>query len=320
MKVRYFLIFILIILLVGLNLFLQKMYKNTLKEVSQQSTNQEEMTNNEDKMLPSSSPLSKVSKIVLGGDVMLGRKVMITTKKEADYNYPFKNVSKYLNTVNLVFVNLENPVVQDCPEIDSGFKFCSVPDMIDGLVNSNIKLVNIANNHTLNYGSGGFEETKKYLDEKNIGYVGDNNIVTKSINDTDFSFLGFDLVSNDLSVENLNLIKKAKESADVVIVAVHWGEEYQASPNENQKIWAKKIIEYGADVVVGHHPHWIQTIEEIDGKKVYYSLGNFVFDQIWSEETKKGILIELTFDGSELVSEKKINTYIKNWGQVEIVE
>lgn len=320
MKIKYFFIFLFVILLLVLNIFLQKLYKNALVEKSEQNNSQESISNEEDQIQSTSTPVPKLTKIILGGDVMLGRNVMITTKKEGDYNYPFSKVSQYLNTADLVFVNLENPVVKDCPEIDSGFKFCSIPEMLEGLTKSNIKLVNVANNHIYNYGDEGFEETLKHLDDKNIEYVGKDNVITKRINGTNFSFLGFDLVSNELSVQNLDLVKKAKDTSDVVVVGVHWGEEYEALPNESQKIWAKKIIEYGADVIVGHHPHWVQTVEEINGKKVYYSLGNFVFDQMWSEETKKGILIELVFDGKKITAEKKVDTYIKNWGQVEIVE
>ena len=265
-----------------------------------------------------SSP--KKVEVILAGDIMLGRSVLIKSlDKENNPNYPFLFVSDFLLSADLVFANLESPVVTDCPRFEHGFTFCADPRMVEGLVSSNINVVNLANNHILNFGKEGLEDSKKYLDNSNISFTGVDNLVIKKIEDTTFGFLGFDFTVNVPIQKDWDLIKESDSKVDILIVGVHWGEEYQDKANNNQRAWAKKIIENGADVVSGHHPHWVEDYEYIDGKPIYYSLGNFVFDQMWSEETKKGLLVKLTFDDKKLVGEEFKNTYIENIGQPKIV-
>ena len=86
-----------------------------------------------------------------------------------------------------------------------------------------------------------------------------------------------------------------------------------------QRDWATFMVEAGADVIAGHHPHWVQEIEYIDEVPVYYSLGNFVFDQMWSEETKKGLVVKLTFEDGEIVNEELLPTYMSFHAQPEFV-
>jgi len=96
-------------------------------------------------------------------------------------------------------------------------------------------------------------------------------------------------------------VKKAKANgADVVIVFPHWGTEYHAKPNPGQVTLAHRILDAGADMIIGNHPHWTQAMEVYKGKPIWYALGNLVFDQTWSEETMEGMTLELTFDGSRL--------------------
>jgi poly-gamma-glutamate synthesis protein (capsule biosynthesis protein) len=102
---------------------------------------------------------------------------------------------------------------------------------------------------------------------------------------------------------------------------MHWGVEYQEKALPGVRGLAKEIIEYGADLIVGHHPHWVQDWEFIDGKPVFYSLGNFVFDQMWSEKTKKGLAVVLTYESNgNLADYKLLPTYMFSWSQPEFVE
>jgi poly-gamma-glutamate capsule biosynthesis protein CapA/YwtB (metallophosphatase superfamily) len=89
--------------------------------------------------------------------------------------------------------------------------------------------------------------------------------------------------------------------ADVVIVFPHWGVEYRAKPTAGQRNLAHLAIDAGADLVIGNHPHWVEGMEVYKGKPIWYALGNFVFDQTWSEPTMEGITLDLTFRGKELV-------------------
>lgn len=254
--------------------------------------------------------------LIFAGDIMLGRSVMGASIDNNDPYYPFRTTSDFLKNADITFANLENPIVRDCPRHVGGFKFCTTPEIADGLIFAGIDVVTLANNHTNNYGREGIEETKEYLTNKNINYVGQGNLVIKEINNTKFGFLGFDYVTTQKNIEaNLNLIKESNSKVDVLVVSPHWGTEYQSIASSVQRSVAEKMVENGADLIIGHHPHWVQNSEMIGDTLVYYSLGNFIFDQMWSEETKKGLLLKITFEGKDIVKTEEFKTYIPKTGQ-----
>jgi len=258
---------------------------------------------------------AKQTSLIFTGDVMLGRSVMSKSLKVKNPNYPFMNVADVLRVADIVFSNLESPIVDSCPYVDSGFKFCASPKMIEGLKYAGVDIVNLANNHILNYGKEGFDQTKKYLDLNGIKWVGDGNLVTLEKNNTKFGFLGFNFLDNKLQQKDLDLVRSSKGKVDILIVGVHWGEEYTSKANQNQKLVAGKLSEAGADYIVGHHPHWVQEIEKEGNTEVYYSLGNFIFDQMWSEETKKGLSVNLIFKGKKLEKENLLKLYMEKFAQ-----
>jgi len=300
-------------------------------------------------------------KVLLVGDVMLGRKVMLESQKKKDFVYPFRKVASTLSTSDIVFINLENPMVKDCPYTYAGFKFCSPPESAEGLVSAGVDVVNLANNHSMNYGQAGINETLEILGDKEILATGLGELKVLEKQGTSFGFLGFDFTVKEPIAADYEQIKNADEQVDILIVGVHWGVEYTDKPTVSQRLWAKKMVEAGADVISGHHPHWVQGVDCIaeDGSAsyiaandfkrgsvcqestvpIFYSLGNFIFDQMWSEETKKGAIVELTFSskggsasgrkGGTLQGRvpsgtrqgmKTFRTYIRNWGQVEFVD
>lgn len=262
-------------------------------------------------------PPNKETEIILTGDIMLGRSVMATSLSRKNVNYPFEKVAEILKSADITVGNLENPIIKDCPISNDGFKFCTSPEIAQGLTFAGIDVVSLANNHTTNYGNDGFIQTKNYLKNENVDFAGDKNLVIKEVNGTKFGFIGMDFVINKPLEADYEFIKESKKSVDVLIVMLHWGVEYTSSPTTTQKLIAKKIIESGADVIAGGHPHWPQDIEYIERKPVFYSLGNFVFDQSWSEETKKGLVVKLRYQGNKLLGVDKMPIYMKNFGQPE---
>jgi poly-gamma-glutamate capsule biosynthesis protein CapA/YwtB (metallophosphatase superfamily) len=260
------------------------------------------------------------TKIILAGDIMLGRSVMTKSLGVNDPVYPFRKVADRLNQADIVFANLENPIVTNCPLSNSGFKFCANPKMVEGLKLAGVDIVSLANNHILNYGEEGKEETEKILTDNGIAWVGDGNLEVIEKNGTKFGFLGFDLMDKLPKDSDYQLIKDSKSKVDILIVMVHWGVEYTPEPASNQKIFAGNLVNAGADVVSGSHPHWVQTIEYINEKPVFYSLGNFIFDQEWSEETKKGLAVQLTYRNGQLLNVEKLPVYIRNFVQPEWVQ
>lgn len=284
-----------------------------------------------------SIPNESTVTIILGGDVMLGRSVEIQTRKQGDYRYPFLKIEEVLETADIAFVNLENPIIENCPPHNSGFTFCANPNMLEGLTYAGIDIVTLANNHTLNYGNKGLEETTSHLQKRGIAYTGLENLATIEKNGTTFGFIGLDkaqLGNPVLTEAERKLIEESDTKVDVLIVAPHWGVEYKETALPGVRTFAHELVNLGADVIVGAHPHWVQDREYIDERgnvivkrrdeatdviekytPIYYSLGNFIFDQMWSEETKKGLLVKLVFKNGEIIKESLYNTYMPVIGQ-----
>lgn len=262
------------------------------------------------------------TKILFVGDVMMTRSV---EKKIRDLNkkyiFPFINILDYLKSFDYAAANLEGPISENGVKVGSKYSFRMNPDVAKALNESNINIVNLANNHIFDYGKIAFEDTLKNLNKNNIKYFGisyEPLVIEK--NGTKIGFLGFsdflkhlDVKENKfgISVVNDNLseiIKKAKEKVDVLVVNFHWGEEYQKLANERQRRLAKIAIDSGADLVIGYHPHVIQNVEKYNGKFIFYSLGNFVFDQNFSKETMIGGGVEV------YIKNKKIeNIYFRKY-------
>ena len=261
--------------------------------------------------------------VILGGDVMLGRSVMAVSSDKGDALYPFRKISAYLSTADAVLFNLENPIIENCPINYQGMVFCAHPQMLQGLVASSVNIVNIANNHILDYGFDGYEETKKHLEENGILYFGGNDYLVYEFSGLKFGFVGFNkaqIMKPSLTQDERKLIISVRKMADVLIVSMHWGVEYQPRALPGIKKLAHELAELGADVVWGHHPHWVQNVERIGESSVFYSLGNLVFDQMWSEETREGIMVKLVFEDGRIVKEEFIKTYMKEWAQPELVD
>src|SRR3990167_3534869 len=271
--------------------------------------------------------------LAFAGDVMLGRSVMQKYLELNDYTYPFQKVADRLKKADLVFVNLENPIIADCPIHTGGFKFCSPPQSIEYLLFAGVDVVTLANNHSANYGEKGIEDTINFLENEGILATGIGRLVTKGVRGTKFGFLGFNKAQQTnplLTPSEIDLIRESDRKVDVLIIAMHWGVEYQNTALPGVSKLAKDLVAMGADVVVGHHTHWVQNSELINGppwkdgsayaRPVYYSLGNFIFDQMWSEETRKGLLVVLTYEDGKFIKEDKYKTYIREIGQPEISE
>jgi poly-gamma-glutamate synthesis protein (capsule biosynthesis protein) len=135
---------------------------------------------------------SRPINLILTGDIMLGRTVMTTSFDKSDPIYPFRYVADTLKSADLVFSNLENPVIEKCPRKTTGMIFCADPEMLLGLNYAGVDVVTLANNHSRNYGQKGLDETIQQVENQGIKVTGNNNLVVKMIDDTKFGFLGFE--------------------------------------------------------------------------------------------------------------------------------
>jgi poly-gamma-glutamate synthesis protein (capsule biosynthesis protein) len=262
-----------------------------------------------------------IATLVVTGDVMLGRAVNLQIDKYKDPYFPFRKVKSLLESSDIAYINLENPIVDPCPSSTTGMIFCAPTSSIKALTYAGIDVVNLANNHTRNYGQVGYNSTIEYLEKESILYNDSDNIAEMKVGNTTFVFLGFDLVSRDWKKSEVAVrVANAESNVDVLVVGFHWGREYSSKPTEEQREVARLVIDLGADLVIGHHPHVIQPIEVYNGVPIAYSLGNFVFDQMWSERTKEGVVGKYRFKDGKLFDYEFIPIYINNLGQPEVVK
>ncbi len=259
--------------------------------------------------------------LIFAGDVMLGRSVNTRILKYQDFTWPFKKISSLLSAADLTLVNLESPFRTGCSPTDTGMVFCADPRSLAGLTLSGIDIVNLANNHINNQGQIGIDETENLLSKAGIASVGKNIPFSITVKNTKLAFVGFtDIAAGNKDIatatpENIrSQISLAKQSADLVFASFHWGNEYSLKSLHQQEL-AHLAIEAGADAVIGHHPHWVQEFEEYQGKPIYYSLGNLVFDQMWSEKTRQGLIVKLTYSGQQLLKQERFPIKIFDYGQ-----
>ena len=227
-------------------------------------------------------------KISTAGDVVLGwdekfsshnRFDSVFKEKGNDYKYFFKNVKHIFDTDDLTIVNLETPLTNATKKASKQFAFKGKPEYTQILKEGSIEAVNLANNHTYDYLHQGMKDTVAALSKANIEFFGEGNKSIKEVKGIKIGNLGYKGWNNSASVKAgiKKDIQNMKKSADLVFVSFHWGEEGVNYPNGIQKDLGKFSIDSGADLVIGHHPHVIQGIEEYKNKKIIYSLGNFSF-------------------------------------------
>jgi poly-gamma-glutamate synthesis protein (capsule biosynthesis protein) len=245
--------------------------------------------------------------ILFVGDIMLDRGVEYLMRKNNNF-YPFEKIIPFLRGIDIVVGNLEGPIVKNPPNFGShSLRFAFSPEVIESLSFSNFNLLSLANNHTFDLGKEGFAETKKFLLKADIDFVG-HPISCKEDFLTEkegIIFLAFNKTFpfNCSDEEIAKIVKKVRESnpGKFLIVLLHWGQEYQLKSSISQQSLAHKLIDEGADLIVGSHPHVVQEIEEYKGKLIFYSLGNFIFDQYFSKETQEGLAVGLEIYPQELI-------------------
>jgi poly-gamma-glutamate synthesis protein (capsule biosynthesis protein) len=263
-------------------------------------------------------------KLVFTGDNILARSVNFLTIQSGDFGWAYREIYPFLVKADLTVINLESPLISNCPLTNEGFIFCGDKKNIIGLSLAGVDIVGMANNHSGDYGLLGLSETSQNLNSIGILVSGtlENKIAYKKVNNNKFSFLAFNSIGKEPGVLDSEeqtikiLLEEASNNSDFVVVQIHWGEEYTKTITEYQKNMGRFLIDNGADLVIGNHPHWIQDYEIYNGKYILYALGNFVFDQEWSQETKEGVIANFTIKNNKVSSLDFIPVEIRNYGQV----
>lgn len=270
------------------------------------------------------SYLKKLSKedlitIVSTGDIIPGRMVNVKAAQYNDFTWTFKNTWQLLRDADLTVTNLEAPLMRDCAPTGEGMSFCGSDRHIEGLKQAEVDLVTIANNHADNYGQEGIDETIKLLTASNIKYTGLGETEYLTVKNIRLAFLGWNFLLPQDEVQIAKEVSDAKNKSDLVIVFPHWGDEYQEIPSEFQKNMQKSLLNAGADLILGNHPHIIQPLSIDGGSLTFFAHGNFIFDQMWSEETKKGFFAKTYIYKGKIIDVEIFPIYIKDFGQPEVV-
>jgi len=247
--------------------------------------------------------------LVAVGDVMLARGV---GKKIREFgpNYPFRKIQEIISQADIAFCNLECAVSPDATGKSKGNVFCVKPADAKGLSYAGFDVVSLANNHMFDCEKKGILSTMEFLTKEKIRFAGAGKTTAEAIRPAIFDvrnirvgFLAFcaypmdwiNLEEDDPAIAfydstiAIEAVSELKKKADVVVVSMHWGDEYKKLPNSSQINIAHQLIDAGADLILGHHPHVTQKIDMYKDGLIAYSLGNFVFDQR-KPETKKSMI------------------------------
>ncbi|TSC82755.1 MAG: poly-gamma-glutamate synthesis protein (capsule biosynthesis protein) [Parcubacteria group bacterium Gr01-1014_20] len=272
--------------------------------------------------------------LIFVGDIMLGRGVeWKISKNSSDFHLPFLKVKDYLRQADLVFGNLEGPISDRGKNQGSIYSFRFKPEVALALKDAGFGVLSLANNHIWDWGAEAISDTLSNLAGVGIGTVGAgrnyeeaNQAYFYDVKNLRVAFLAYtNLYPNGLAAEadssgvsDFDLekirerVEEVKSRADLVVVSLHWGEEYKTNASDWQKKTARSLVDAGADVVVGHHPHVPQEVEEYEGSWIFYSLGNFVFDQGFSEETMGGMSVELKVTDKKITNVKPVKFKINS--------
>ncbi len=246
--------------------------------------------------------------IVFVGDIMLARKVeYLMNEKGNDYPFAGFEINK-LRSHPAIFGNFEASV-PDTHEYTPAGSFTFSVKEISAQVLSNVGFTHLSlgNNHSFDYGVDGYINTIETLSSSGINVFGNEksieaeSITYLRVNDKKIAVIGVNLLMRPNDSELKKLITHAAKRSDIQIAYVHWGEEYDLHHSTEQEKQAKVMIEAGVDLVVGHHPHVTQDIGVVDGVPVFYSLGNYIFDQYFSKDVQEGLVLALNYDNGFLI-------------------
>lgn len=212
--------------------------------------------------------------------------------------YFFENVKSVFEQDDLTIVNLESVISTSENRADKTFAFKGDPEYTQILTQGSVEAVNLANNHSKDYGMESYEDTIRYLDEAGIQSFGYDRTAIYQARGVKIGLVGIYELADGLErkqqlLDNIQSVKE--QGAQLVIVSFHWGTEKENYPDDVQKTLAHAAVDAGADLVLGHHPHVLQGIEEYKGKNIVYSLGNFCFGGNNNPSDKDTMIFQQTF-------------------------
>ncbi|HNS65922.1 MAG TPA: CapA family protein [Candidatus Woesebacteria bacterium] len=255
--------------------------------------------------LPTPTPTPQCATLLFGGDMMFDRHIREKAQAKGNYDFIFDSLAPLFSEADVIVANLEGPVT-DFPSRSVGseigstnnYFFTFEPKVVVEILAQWPFIVNLGNNHILNFGQEGLTQTYWYLKESGLPYFGytqpaqeEPSYVIKEIRGISFGFVNYNQFVTGGKERVYRDMAEIRDSVEVLVVYTHWGNEY-VQENQVIKDLAHQLVEAGADLIIGSHPHVVQGVEAYEGKRIYYSLGNFVFDQYFEEAVQNGLLVE----------------------------
>lgn len=239
--------------------------------------------------------------ITAAGDCTLGGSVHQSTyvqfKRAVQtygYDYFFSNTRPIFEADDLTIVNLEGPLTDVGSGRKGSYVFKGDPDYVNILTGSSVELCNVANNHSQDFGKEGLERTAEILEAAGVGCCGYTKVFRTEIRGVKISALGY--LEWEIDKQKIvDAVKAERPNCDLLIVNMHWGREKHFEPVKAQKTYGYAIIDAGADLIIGTHPHVYGGVEKYKGKYIVYSLGNFCFGGNANPTDKRALLFRQAF-------------------------
>jgi len=265
------------------------------------------------------------------GDIMLSRAVGDEMERRQDWAWSFRKAAETTRAADILFGNLEGPISARGMSVGSPYPFRADPRAFDGLIFAGFDALSVANNHIGDWGQPAMEDTFRALQGSGIAAVGGGMSAAEAhtakvieVSGIRFGLLGYTPLApraihateNAAGITAFSRegmaedIAAAQKSADVIIVSLHFCDEYAGQESAEQTEVSHAAIDAGARLVIGHHPHVAQRMEKYKEGYIAYSLGNFIFDQQFSPETMKGTALKVTFKGSAIERVEELETAI----------
>src|SRR3989338_8456002 len=277
--------------------------------------------------LPRPMIVEEKAEVLFGGDLFFDRAIRIAMEKHGP-DYPLSCIAPTLQSADIVVANLEGPItssdsqsVGTKPEEMGHYTFTFPTSTVGVLFRHNIRLVNLGNNHIMNFGRDGLLETKALLDGGAIGYFGNpdapesERVARVTTHGVLFSFVNWSDWTSDKTDHTVAQVRAEAREGRVVVVYTHWGEEYVPA-TERMKRLAHDFVDAGARLVAAGHPPILQEHEVYKGSHIYYSLGNVLLDQYWEAAVREGLLLKVTFDRNGVEAIEEIPTESQRDGTV----
>ena len=269
--------------------------------------------------------------LVVVGDIMLGRGVAAAN---TDPTSTLRHLRPMLRRADFSVGNLESALSRRGePQQPGDDSFAADPGVLAGLADAGLDAVSLANNHVGDYGVGALVDTVAALEQSKLVAFGAGRNLSEAARPAILEkagvrvgFLGFNAIGETpaatphgpgaLSVSMpprtgpldraelrrvLRAVRRLSRRVDVTVVMPHWGEQYTRAPGPVQTMVGERLVDAGADLVVGGHPHWVQRADQHRGAVIAHSLGNFVFDMDFMTETMEGVVLTATLEGPRVV-------------------